>query len=231
MLLDTLKEIRQNDGEAKVILFVQFDDLKLKVASALADCGVPTIQLKGGTSQRGRIISDWQDNSGSQSFVLLLSLTQSAAGANLTAANHVMFLHPMLAPTVEQAVQYETQAIGRARRFGQTRSVVHAWRFVTVDTVEQEMTGWHTSQLSKLRAPGGRSSGSDLVGRSQSTASSSAAPRGSNARAPPELGGLPVHNLDLLLGHLDADPDEDSDSACDDSDPGHFGASSSESSS
>merc|ERR1712125_256900 len=80
-------------------------------------------------------------------FVLLLSLAQSASGTNLTAASHVVFLHPMLAATAERAIAHELQAIGRARRHGQQRDVVHVWRFVTSGTIEQCITERHQSAL------------------------------------------------------------------------------------
>jgi len=135
-----LQELRSEDPTAKAILFVQFDDLKRKVAGALQDFGIPAVQLKGTVGQRSNIINDWQNNPNSTAFVLLLSLAQSASGTNLTAASHVVFLHPMLAPSAETALANELQAIGRSRRHGQTRSTVHVWRFVTTDTVEQAMT-------------------------------------------------------------------------------------------
>merc|ERR1712039_1139708 len=109
--------------------------------------GVPSLQLQGSVAQRSGIIRDWQNNPSSQAFVLLLSLAQSASGSNLTAANHVVFLHPMLAPTPERAIGYELQAIGRARRHGQQRDVVHVWRFVTSGTLEQSITERHQSAL------------------------------------------------------------------------------------
>jgi len=146
-LVKKLKELRAEDSSTKVILFVQFDDLKRKVAEALKEFGIPTVQLQGGVRERGNIIRDWQENPDSSAFVLLLSLTQSASGTNLTAANHVMFLHPMLAPTAEMAVSHELQAIGRARRHGQKKPIVHVWRFVTVGTVEQALTEKHQSGL------------------------------------------------------------------------------------
>ena len=79
--------------------------------------------------------------------MLLISLAQSASGANLTAASHVIVLHPMLAPTEEKAVGYELQATERARRHGQKKDVVHVWRFVTADSVEQAITERHQAAL------------------------------------------------------------------------------------
>ncbi|CAE7384450.1 DNA repair protein rad5 [Symbiodinium microadriaticum] len=142
-----LSELRAEDCSAKVILFVQFDDLKRKVCSALTEFGIPCAMLQGGVGVRAGIIRDWQSNPQSRTFVLLLSLAQSASGTNLTAASHVIFLHPMLAPTAEKAVGYEMQAIGRARRHGQPRDTVHVWRFVTADTVEQTITEEHQGAL------------------------------------------------------------------------------------
>ncbi|CAE7233347.1 mus-41 [Symbiodinium sp. CCMP2456] len=139
-----LSELRAEDCSAKVILFVQFDDLKRKVCSALTEFGIPCTMLQGGVGVRAGIIRDWQSNPQSRTFVLLLSLAQST---NLTAASHVIFLHPMLAPTAEKAVGYEMQAIGRARRHGQPRDTVHVWRFVTADTVEQTITEEHQGAL------------------------------------------------------------------------------------
>jgi len=146
-LVGKLQQLRREDLSAKVILFVQFDDLKRKVAAALAEFGIPAVQLQGAVSQRSAVIRDWQHNPTSDAFVLLLSLAQSASGTNLTAASHVVFLHPMLASTPERAVAHELQAIGRARRHGQKKDVVHVWRFVTADTVEQALTQRHQSEL------------------------------------------------------------------------------------
>merc|ERR1719161_1019303 len=116
LLCQKIRELRSADPTAKILLFVQFEDLKRKVATSLQEFGIPTSQLHGSVGQRGNIISEWQNNATSATCVLLLSLQESASGANLTAANHVVFLHPMLASTPEQAVGYEAQAIGRARR-------------------------------------------------------------------------------------------------------------------
>lgn len=146
-LVDKLQELRKDDPSAKVILFVQFDDLKRKVASALSEFGVPAVQLQGSVSQRASVIRDWQHNTSSAAFVLLLSLAQSASGTNLTAANHVVFLHPMLAATPERAVAHEMQAIGRARRHGQRKDVVHVWRFVTTGTVEEALSARHQAEM------------------------------------------------------------------------------------
>lgn len=147
VLVQKLQELRRQDPAAKAILFVQFDDVKLQVAAALKESGMPTAQLRGSVSQRASVIRDWQEMQDSRTFVLLLSLAESASGTNLTAASHVVFLHPMLASTTERAVAQELQAIGRSRRHGQLRDTLHVWRFVTVGTVEQSITERHQGMI------------------------------------------------------------------------------------
>ena len=70
--------------------------------------------------------------------MLLLGLDASCAGANLTAANFVFFAHPVLRDGARSPADIEAQAIGRARRYGQTRSV-QVWRFVTANTIEETL--------------------------------------------------------------------------------------------
>ena len=71
--------------------------------------------------------------------VLLMSLEKAASGANLTKANHILFVHPMCAATTSKVKKYEEQAIGRARRYGQEKNEVHVWRFLTLNTLETEL--------------------------------------------------------------------------------------------
>jgi hypothetical protein len=47
-------------------------------------------------------------------------------------------VHPLLASTQQEYVAYETQAIGRIRRFGQKKTV-HCWRFLAEDTIDTEI--------------------------------------------------------------------------------------------
>ena len=70
--------------EDQVILFVQFDDLMLKVAKALTENGISHHCLsKGARKEAGKLISDFQDNtSSSKKKVLMLNVSdESASGA------------------------------------------------------------------------------------------------------------------------------------------------------
>lgn len=58
--------------------------------------------------------------------------------SNLTNANHAIFLSPLLTTTDYEYRSCETQAIGRVRRYGQTKKV-HVWRFLTENSIDVEI--------------------------------------------------------------------------------------------
>jgi hypothetical protein len=58
--------------------------------------------------------------------------------SNLTVANHTIFISPLLAKTQHEYNQAETQAIGRIRRYGQTKTA-NLYRFVTCSTIDEEV--------------------------------------------------------------------------------------------
>ena len=64
--------------------------------------------------------------------MFLISLKAGGAGLNLVSASHVVLFDPWWNPAVE------AQAIDRAHRIGQHRTVV-AFRLVTKDTVEERI--------------------------------------------------------------------------------------------
>ena len=71
--------------------------------------------------------------------MLLLNLRdESAAGANLTAASHAIFVHPLLVGSQQDYNSCDTQAVGRIRRYGQSR-VVQLYRFVVSNSIDEEV--------------------------------------------------------------------------------------------
>ncbi|KAK9448197.1 uncharacterized protein V1518DRAFT_419949 [Limtongia smithiae] len=138
--------------EDRVLLFVQFPDLTERVRDALDEHGVNFLQITGATRQKTDALDEFQDPN-SEARVLLLNVAdESASGANLTVANHIIFLSPLLATSMQAYTARETQAIGRARRYGQSK-YVHVWRFFTRNTMDTEhfkdMTGVDIDNLKK----------------------------------------------------------------------------------
>ena len=71
------------------------------------------------------------------------------AGANLTTANHAIFVHPLHVPSLQKYIACETQAIGRVRRYGQKKKV-HLWRYLATDTIDTTIYEERTAAAEQL---------------------------------------------------------------------------------
>ncbi|EGO56071.1 hypothetical protein NEUTE1DRAFT_122706 [Neurospora tetrasperma FGSC 2508] len=102
------------------------------LAQLIQQAGIPHAQIDGRTNnaERLRHIKAFQEDS--QVPVLLISIGTGAIGLTLTAASHVHIIEPQWNPSVEE------QAIGRARRIGQTKEVV-VTRYIMTGTVERSI--------------------------------------------------------------------------------------------
>ena len=69
--------------------------------------------------------------------IIMLSLKNSASGTNLTEATHIIFVEP-INETIEIGRAIENQAIGRACRVGQTKTV-SVIRVLTRNTIEDDI--------------------------------------------------------------------------------------------
>ena len=81
-------------------------------------------------NKRVEEIKKFEENQDVQSF--LISIKSGGTGLNLTAADYVFILDPWWNPTTEQ------QAIARAHRIGQEKSVI-AIKFITKDSIEEKI--------------------------------------------------------------------------------------------
>jgi len=121
----------------RVLIFVQFPDLMKKVNEALTAHKIKFLEIKGTATVKSKNLETFQSTDSAR--VLLLNvMDESASGANLTSANHAIFLSPLLTPSQEIYDACETQAIGRLRRYGQTK-LVHIYRFLTSQTIDTEV--------------------------------------------------------------------------------------------
>jgi hypothetical protein len=72
-------------------------------------------------------------------------LTMVVPRSNLTNANHIIFLSPLLTETQYHYDASTTQAIGRARRYGQ-KKVVHIHRFLALKTIDVDVIQERTAK-------------------------------------------------------------------------------------
>ncbi|KAJ3021731.1 hypothetical protein HKX48_007900 [Thoreauomyces humboldtii] len=142
-LSDLVALIEGLPTDDRVLVFVQFDDLMTRVAGALESAKISFLQVIGSTAQQSTALATFQGDLNSSGNnvprVLLLNvMSESASGANLTVANHVVFLSPLLAESQQEYTAAEVQAIGRVRRYGQ-KKIVHIHRFLSEDTMDTQI--------------------------------------------------------------------------------------------
>jgi non-specific serine/threonine protein kinase len=131
--LDELnREITENVGDHKVLIFSQFLGMLALIRQKLEHENIPHVYFDGSTSstERERAIQEFQNNS--ECRVFLISLKAGGIGLNLTAADYVYIVDPWWNPAVEQ------QAIDRTHRIGQTKNIF-AYRLICKDTLEEKM--------------------------------------------------------------------------------------------
>jgi superfamily II DNA or RNA helicase len=128
LLLPQLAEVLE-EGH-KVLVFSQFTSFLSLLRRRLDAEGISHLYLDGKTRNRQELVETFQSDAGSPLF--LISLKAGGLGLNLTAAGYVYLLDPWWNPAVE------AQAVDRAHRIGQTRTVF-AYRLVARDTVEEKI--------------------------------------------------------------------------------------------
>ena len=138
--VESVIDLIQNEipEDEQVLLFVQFDDMMKKVAEILHEQDISHYALTSGQNMRAsNTIANFQkDSKGDMRKVLILNVSdESASGANLVNANHVIFLSPLSTPTQYGYDSSMTQAIGRARRYGQLKTVT-VYHFLSLKTLD-----------------------------------------------------------------------------------------------
>ncbi|KAG6861443.1 hypothetical protein C0995_016534 [Termitomyces sp. Mi166 len=145
-IVDLIKNKVKKDE--RVLVFVQFPDLMKKVTEAFTYNKIQFLEIKGTAHQKSKNLDQFQNDS-KERVLLLNVMDESASGANLTSANHAIFLSPLLAPSKEIYKACETQAVGRLVRFGQTKHV-YVWRFLTMNTIDDDIWEKRQRELSEL---------------------------------------------------------------------------------
>ena len=128
VMFDYLENLRQTTH--KVLIFSEYVTLLEQVGSEMASRGWNYALLTGQTQDREQVIAHFQQSPDCQFF--LISLKAGGVGLNLTAADYVFLLDPWWNRAAEE------QAIARAHRIGQQRSVF-VYRFVSAGTLEEQI--------------------------------------------------------------------------------------------
>ncbi|MDF2991117.1 MAG: superfamily helicase, family [Microbacterium sp.] len=126
-LLDRLIEIAAEGHRA--LVFSQFTSFLDMAAERLDAAGLAYAHLDGSTSRRGEVVSAFREG---DAPVFLISLKAGGFGLTLTEAEYVFVLDPWWNPAAE------AQAIDRAHRIGQDKSVF-VYRLIAEGTIEEKV--------------------------------------------------------------------------------------------
>lgn len=127
VLAEHLREIRAEGHRA--LVFSSFTGFLKRVRARLDADDIPSAYLDGATLKRGDVIEEFRSGSAP---VFLISLKAGGVGLTLTEADYVFVLDPWWNPAAE------AQAVDRAHRIGQTRTVM-VYRLVSTDTIEEKV--------------------------------------------------------------------------------------------
>ena len=127
-----LLRLTKTSGGSSFIIFSEFDDELARTGEVLNREGVHAAWCRGSVSCRSAAVAKFQAG---VVKVLLLSARHCASGTDLSCADHVILLGPLDGSSAEVS-SMEAQALGRARRMGQHKTVkfIH---FVARGTVEE----------------------------------------------------------------------------------------------
>ncbi|RIL09079.1 MAG: hypothetical protein DCC75_07415, partial [Proteobacteria bacterium] len=128
LLQDILDEALESGR--KILLFCQFKEMLAIIRRHVEARRISYLYLDGATRQRQQLVDRF--NSDSSVKLFLISLKAGGLGLNLAAADTVIIYDPWWNPAVE------SQAVDRAHRIGQRRTVT-VYRLVTADSVEQKI--------------------------------------------------------------------------------------------
>ncbi|MDR1344104.1 MAG: DEAD/DEAH box helicase [Tannerellaceae bacterium] len=129
---ETIKESRH-----KALIFSSYVRYLDMLATRFDEEGWQYAMLTGRTRLREEEIRRFNENE--EVFCFFISLKAGSTGLNLTAADYVFILDPWWNPAAEM------QALSRAHRIGQQKSVI-AYRFISTGTVEEKIQNLQASK-------------------------------------------------------------------------------------
>ncbi len=144
VLAQMLEEVAREGHRALVLS--SFTGFLSRVRSRLDADGVGYCYLDGRTRDRPRRIEQWRSG---DDPVFLISLKAGGTGLTLTEVDYVFVLNPWWNPAVE------AQAVDRAHRIGQTRTVM-VYRLVSAGTIEDKVLAAAATQARPVQTPSSR---------------------------------------------------------------------------
>ena len=114
----------------KVLVFANFLMAVELINKVLEEHGIHYVSMTGATSNRKKVVNEFKQNDDCKAFVM--TLKTGGTGLNLTEADIIYIFDPWW------NVAAETQAIDRAHRMGQSKTVI-SYRLITKDSIEEKI--------------------------------------------------------------------------------------------
>jgi SNF2 family DNA or RNA helicase len=118
------------EGGEKVLVFSQFTKMLDILQKSLEGKNIEFVRLDGSTKNRQEVVDNFNEDK--KIKVFLISLKAGGVGLNLTSASSVFIYDPWWNP------QAENQAIDRAHRIGQEKTV-NVYKFITKNSIEEKI--------------------------------------------------------------------------------------------
>jgi SNF2 family DNA or RNA helicase len=146
-LASVIGKLPKND---QAIIFVPNSEVVSVIEGLLRFHQIPFHSL--GKTNSSDTLEDFKTSKKKKVLVLNLQ-SESAAGANLVNANHVMFISPLL---TESQYVYESamaQAVARCRRYKQKKRV-HIYHFAALQTIDVDILEQRHRRVDAIYSPG-----------------------------------------------------------------------------
>lgn len=189
-VINLIRAIPENE---RVVLFAQHQSILEKAMEALKNEGIKCATTHNNATSSNPV----EDFKKGKYKVLVMKINSAeAAGGNLTMANRVIFLTPVIGNSQHLYDSHMNQASGRCIRYGQNAERVHIYHCVMEGTIEVDVLGLRQRQ--KVEVEPGKALGK-LVPRS----STGLEQVGSSLSSHEVWKGLNELDLSLALGFED----------------------------
>lgn len=135
-VLELLEDVQKHGDQA--ILFVRYEEQLQDVGEILTKNNISCVVINKDKAGRIEDFKSDRNPKTRKTAIVLNASDASAAGTNLTNANHVIFLSPLLSADQYSYDSQMAQAIGRIRRPGQTKKMF-VYRMVALDTIDVDV--------------------------------------------------------------------------------------------
>ena len=133
-LIGYLNNLVKESPDNRIILFTQWEKMMKLIGNVLTNNNIKFVTIQGNAHVMANNIRRFKVDK--EIRIILLSSGSCSSGSNLTEATHIVLLDTING-TKDSAKAIETQAIGRANRIGQNKSVnVH--RIIMENTIEHD---------------------------------------------------------------------------------------------